>query len=171
MPHTEAKHTPMWTELFEPRLSAAQMSLRAGVVYLAVLILLRISGKKQIGQMGAFEFVTILLISNSVQNAMNGGDNSLLGGLISAAVLITLSMVFSWLSYKSTFFTMIFEGSPRLLIHEGKTISKALRKEHLSPSELHVLLRKQGVHQVLEVKSAVLESDGTLSLVRYADLK
>src|SRR4051812_12554379 len=126
-------------------LSPANLALRAAIVYVAILILLRISGKKQIGQMGSGEFVTILLISNAVQNSINGGDNSLVGGLILALVLISLSMGFSWLSYKSRAFEAVFEGSPRLLIHEGRVIEEALRKELLSKAELKVLLRKQGV--------------------------
>jgi len=160
----------MWKNFVDLSLSPLDLVIRAAVVYLAILILLRISGKKQVGQMGAVEFVTILLISNAVQNSMNGGDNSLLGGLVIATVLIALSMAFSWLTYKSTTFQTVFEGSPRLLIYDGKAIEKALQKEFLSKSELHILMRKQGVHQVTDVKSAVLEADGTLSLVRYQDL-
>jgi len=161
----------MWNNFVALSLSPLNLAMRAAVVYLAVLLLLRISGKKQVGQMGAIEFVTILLISNAVQNSMNGGDNSLLGGLILATMLIALSMALSWLTYKSRFFEAIFEGSPRLLIHDGKTIEKALRKEQLSKQDLSVLLRKQSVHRVSDVKTAVLEADGTLSLVRFEDLK
>lgn len=160
----------MWNSFAALTVSPANLVLRAVIVYLAVLLLLRLSGKRQVGQMGAVELVTILLISNAVQNSMNAGDESLFGGLIVAAVLIVMSTSFSWLSYKSDFFESIFEGTPRLLIHEGKVIESALRKELLSKSELHVLLRKQGVHHFNEAKSAVLEADGSLSLVRYQDM-
>jgi uncharacterized membrane protein YcaP (DUF421 family) len=144
--------------------------IRATVVYLAVLIMLRISGKRQIGQMGATEFVSILLISNAVQNAMNGGDNSLSGGLVLAAVLIVLSYAIAFLVYRSRAFSAVFEGTPRLIIHEGKVISRALRKELLSISELRTLLRKQGVHSFSEVKTGILEADGTLSIIRHTDI-
>jgi uncharacterized membrane protein YcaP (DUF421 family) len=144
--------------------------IRATVVYLAVLIMLRISGKRQIGQMGATEFVSILLISNAVQNAMNGGDNSLSGGLVLAAVLIVLSYAIAFLVYRSRAFSAVFEGTPRLIIHEGKVISPALRKELLSTSELRTLLRKQGVHSFSEVKTGILEADGTLSIIRHTDI-
>jgi uncharacterized membrane protein YcaP (DUF421 family) len=160
----------MWNNLFSLSLSPLNLIVRAIIVYFAVLILLRISGKKQVGQMGALELVTVLLISNAVQNSMNGGDNSLLGGLILATVLIFLSLALSWLSYKSKIFERVFEGTPRLLIHDGKVIQNALEKERLSHSELHVLMRRQGVHSASEVKTAVLEASGTLSLVRYQDL-
>lgn len=146
-----------------------ELIIRAVVVYLGVLILLRISGKRQLGQMGATEFVAILLISNAVQNAMNGGDNSLSAGLVLAVTLIALSTLISWLTYRSSWFSSIFEGTPTLLIHNGKMIRKHLAKERLSPSELRVLLRKQGVHEVREVKTAILEADGTLSITKHEE--
>src|SRR3954471_22910725 len=101
--------------LFVPDVPYWNLIVRAIVVYLAVLILLRISGKRQLGQMGATEFVAILLISNAVQNSMNGGDNSLTGGLILATVLVGLSALISYLTYRSRFFSTIFEGTPTLL--------------------------------------------------------
>src|SRR3954471_2001681 len=102
--------------LWIPDIPILDLILRAVVVYLAVLLLLRISGKRQLGQMGPTEFVAILLISNAVQNAMNGGDNSLLGGLILAVVLILMSTVISVLTFRSGAFRAIFEGTPRLLV-------------------------------------------------------
>ena len=151
-------------------ISPLNLTVRATVVYLAVLIMLRISGKRQIGQMGATEFVSILLISNAVQNAMNGGENSLTGGLLIAAVIIALSIAIAYLTYYSRAFSRIFEGTPRLLVHNGNVIHHALQKELLSVPEFHVLLRKQGVHSTKEVKSAVLEADGTLSIIRFSDI-
>ena len=116
--------------------------------------------------MGATEFVAVLLISNAVQNSMNGGDNSLSGGLLLAAVLVGLSSLISYLTYKSRLFSSVFEGTPTLLVNRGKIIHKHLAKERMSESELHVLLRKQGVHQLHEIETAVLEADGTLSVNR-----
>jgi len=160
----------MWSNFVTLSVSPANLAVRAVVVYLAVLILLRLSGKRQVGQMGAVEFVTVLLISNAVQNSMNGGDNSLVGGLLIAVVLIVLSGTLSYLTYRSRMFEAIFEGSPRLLVYRGKVIEAALQKERLSLSELHVLLRKQGVYHLRDVRSGVIEADGSLSLVRYEDL-
>ncbi len=145
------------------------LAIRAVVVFLSVLILLRISGKKQVGQMGATEFVAVLLISNAVQNSMNGGDNSLAGGLWLAVVLIFLSWTISMLTYRSRYFSSLFEGTPRLLIHNGKLLEKSLRMERITHAELKTLFRKQGVHHFSEVRTAILEADGTLSLSRFAD--
>jgi uncharacterized membrane protein YcaP (DUF421 family) len=160
----------MWQNLTHFDIAPLNLAVRVTVIYLAVLIMLRISGKRQIGQMGATEFVSILLISNAVQNAMNGGDNSLAGGLLLAAVLIALSFSIAFLTYRSQVFSAIFEGTPRLVVHDGKVIHKALRRELLSNSELRILMRKQGVHNFSEIKSAVLEADGTLSIIRHSDL-
>lgn len=156
----------MWQHLFEFNLGPLDLIVRAVVVYLAVLLLLRISGKRQIGQMGPTEFVAVLLISNAVQNSMNGGDNSLVGGLVLATVLVGLSTLISYLTYKFEIFSTIFEGTPTLLVHKGKFVTKNLIKERMSETELRTLLRKQGIHHLTEIDTAVLESDGTLSLMR-----
>ena len=143
--------------------------VRAGVVYFAIVLLLRISGKKQVGQMGAIELATVLLISNAVQNSRNGGDNSLGGGLILAATLDLLGVTLAYLTYRVRWARWIFEGTPRLLVHNGKAIEKALRDEYLTKEDLSIMMRKQGVHRVSEVKTAILETDGSLSLIRIGE--
>lgn len=150
--------------LFHFEVPLLNLAFRAIVVYLCILILLRISGKRQMGQMNATEFVAILLISNAVQNSMNGGDNSLVGGLVLAVVLIATSTLISYLTYKSKFASSIFEGSPTLLIHKGKIVKENMKKELLSEAELKTLLRKQGFHLMSDIDVAILEADGTLSI-------
>src|SRR3954452_106505 len=102
----------MWQNLMGLSLPIENLVLRGTVVYLAVIVLLRLAGKRQLGQMGATEFVAILLISNAVQNAMNGGDNSLAGGLLLALVLIAMSWGISWSTYRSRRARALFEGRP-----------------------------------------------------------
>jgi uncharacterized membrane protein YcaP (DUF421 family) len=155
----------MWKNLVDISISPSNLIIRAVLVYFSVVILLRISGKRQLGQMGATDLVAILLISNAVQNSMNGGDNSLLGGLLLAAVLIILSTTISYLTYKSKFFSKVFEGVPTLLIHNGKLVHQNLNKERLNDYELRALLRKQSVRDASHVQTAILEADGTLSIV------
>jgi uncharacterized membrane protein YcaP (DUF421 family) len=146
-----------------------ELVIRGTVVYIFVLLLLRLTGKRQLGQMGATEFVAILLISNAVQNAMNGGDNSLAGGLILAATLIALSSLITYLTFRSKTCGAIFEGTPTLLIHNSKVIIKNLEREQLTPTDLKILLRKQGVHDLQEIKNAILEADGSLSVTKIDD--
>jgi len=156
----------MLENMFVPELPLPNLMLRAALVFLAVVALLRISGKRQIGQLSAIEFVVILLISNAVQNAMNGGDNSLTGGLVLAASLIALSMIFAWLTYRSKLLSRVLEGTPTLLIHGGKLIRRNLEREWLTESELRALLRKHGVQDFTEIDNAILEADGSLSITR-----
>ncbi len=161
----------MWHNLLDLTLSPWNLVVRALVVYLSVLILLRISGKRQMGQLGPTEFVAILLISNAVQNSMNGGDNSLAGGLILAVVLVGLSALISYLTYKSKTVSRIFEGTPTLLIHKGHVLRKNLEKERMSEADLKVLMRKQGFHHISELDNAILEADGTFNATRTLDIQ
>lgn len=157
---------PMWNNIFDLNLSVGNLVFRGTVVFISVLLLLRISGKRQLGQMSASEFVAILLISNAVQNSMNGGDNSLTGGLVLAAVLIGLSWAISYVTYRSKLLSAVFEGTPTLIIHNGKLVRKNLVREHLSDTELKILLRKQGIHDFDQIVTAILEADGTLSVTK-----
>lgn len=148
-----------------------QFVVRGAVVYAAVLLLLRLGGKRQIGQMGTGEFVAILLISNAVQNAMNGGDNSITGGMILAMVLIVLSVAFAYLTYKSKGAATFLEGRPTILVHEGNVLHSHLEKELLNLHELRIMLRRQGIHDLSDVAEAVLESDGQLSVIKKSELR
>ncbi|MBC7466398.1 MAG: DUF421 domain-containing protein [Bdellovibrio sp.] len=161
----------MWQNFIKMDVSALNLVIRAVVVYFSVLILLRMGGKRQIGQMGPTEFVAVLLISNAVQNAMNAGDNSLVGGLILAATLVALSCLISFVTYKYKPFENFFEGKPTLLIHHGKMLSENMRKEQVSEAELHSLIRKQGLTHVYEVSTAILEADGNLTLIKADQAK
>lgn len=152
--------------LFHFEVGPWNLAIRACAVYLVVLLLLRIGGKRQIGQMGATEFVAVLLISNAVQNSMNGGDNSLIGGLWLAGILIALSTSISWLTYKSRFFSHLFEGTPTLLVHNSKPIPRNLKAEMMTQRQLREMLRHQGFRSLTEIKDVILEADGTLTVVR-----
>jgi len=145
--------------------------LRAALVYIGILVLLRLGGKREIGQMGAGEFVAILLISNAVQNSMNGGDNSVTGGFILSAVIILLSVLVAFLTYKSRKWESIIQGTPTLLIHRGRIIHRNLAREFLNARELKTILRRQGIHELHDVEEAVLESSGFVSVTRKSDLE
>ena len=160
-----------WHDMLHMTLPVSEFIIRAVVVYVAVLVLLRISGKREMGQMGATEFVAILLISNAVQNSMNGGDNSVTGGLILAVALIATSSLITYLTYKSKIARSLFEGTPTMLVHRGKILKANLRRERLNESDLKILLRKQGFHSLTEIETAILEADGQLSVFREAELK
>jgi uncharacterized membrane protein YcaP (DUF421 family) len=160
----------MWNDLTHLSVAPLDLVVRGVVVFFAILLLLRISGKRQMGQMSATEFIAILLISNAVQNAMNAGDNSLVGGLILASVLIFCSWLISLLTFLSPRMSKIFEGTPTLLVHKGETLSANLKKERMTLTELKILLRKQGIHNMSDIHSAILEADGTLSVTHNDEI-
>jgi len=143
--------------------------IRGIIVFCAVLALLRTAGKRAIANMGMAEFVALLLISNAVQNAMNGGDNSLIGGILLAAVIMVLSRAFQYATFRSRKLERIVQGRPTLLIHHGKILHDRLKRELLNVRELRTILRKQGIHDLCDVAEAVLESDGYVSVTRKSE--
>ena len=138
--------------------------IRALAVYGFLLMALRFTGKRQIGQLAPFDFVLLLILSNSVQNSMNGGDNSLVGGLLLAAVLIGVNWVLSALVYRSRSIENLIEGRPEVLIHNGFLYQEIMKKEQISHHELESAIRKAGGRTIDNVLFAVLESNGAISM-------
>jgi uncharacterized membrane protein YcaP (DUF421 family) len=148
-----------------------ELILRGGVVYVFLLILLRITGKRQVGQMAPFDLVLLLVLSNAVQNSMNGGDNSLVGGLISATTLVGLNFLIGLITYKSKKLEAIIEGRPQVLVHNGKLFEDVMASAKLTHHELDSALRQAGCNCVEEVHSAILENNGSISVVARHTLK
>ena len=160
----------MLDALWTPSLPFAHILLRAAVVYVFVLLLLRLGGKRQIGQMGPAEFVALLLVSNAVQNSMNGGDNSITAGLVLAAAIMGMSGLIGWLSYRSKRLADIIQGKPCLLVYKGEILAHNLAKSRVAVRELHVMLRHQGFEDLKGIHEAILEANGTLSVIKTSDL-
>lgn len=137
---------------------------RGVLVYTFLLIILRITGKRQIGQLSPFDLVLLLVLSNAVQNSMNGGDNSLLGGIISATTLIAVNYVVSFLTFRNKKLELLVEGKPQLLIHNGKVFEDVMARAQLTHHELNAALRQAGCACATEVHSAILENNGTISV-------
>jgi uncharacterized membrane protein YcaP (DUF421 family) len=150
---------------------ALQIALRTGVIYLVVLIGVRLSGKREVGQMTPFDLTLLLLLSNSVQNAMTGPDTSLIGGIVAASTLLLVNYLVGTLSGTSRVFRRVVEGQPSLLIHDGKPIESHMEKEHVSTDELERALREHGIADVRDVALAVLEVDGSISCLKYDEIK
>jgi uncharacterized membrane protein YcaP (DUF421 family) len=142
-----------------------ELVVRGVVVYGFLLIMLRISGKRQVGQMAPFDLVLLLVLSNAVQNSMNAGDNSLIGGLISAATLIGLNYLVSLLTYRNKTLEAVIEGRPQILIHNGRLFEDEMQKAKLTHHELNAALRKSGCECVDDVHTAILENSGAISVV------
>lgn len=150
----------MWT-LDKPLL---ELVFRAVIVYVFLLAILRLSGKRQIGQLAPFDLVLLLVLSNAVQNAINGGDNSVLGGMISAGTLVVLNYSVGWATFKSKKLELLIEGRPEVLIHNGKLFTDVMDRAQLTHHELNAALRASGCSCVGEVHLAMLETNGHISV-------
>ncbi len=147
-----------------------EIVLRTAIVYVVVLLGVRLSGKREVGQMTPFDLTLLLLISNSVQNAMTGPDNSLIGGIAAAATLLILNYFVADLSGTNRRFRKMIQGQPTLLIHNGQIIPAHLAKEHVSMDELERALREHSITSYHEVALGVLEVDGSISCLKYDEL-
>ena len=148
-----------------------QIVVRTGIIYLLVLIGVRLSGKREVGQMTPFDLTLLLLLSNSVQNAMTGPDTSLMGGAVAAATLLILNYGVAGISGRSRHLRRVIEGQPSLLVHDGKIIEPHMASEHVSMDELHRALREHGINSCDQVALAVLEVDGSISCLKYDEIK
>ncbi len=142
-----------------------ELVVRGVVVYGFLLLLLRLSGKRQVGQLAPFDLVLLLVLSNAVQNSMNAGDNSLLGGMISAVTLIALNYGIGYLTYRNKRLEAVVEGRPQLLIHDGKVFEDVMARAQLTHHELNAALRQEGCASADEVQAAVLENNGAITVV------
>lgn len=151
--------------LFHVDAGLLEIILRTGIVYIALMIGLRLTGKRQLGQLNLFDFVLILTISNAVQNAMVGSDSSVTGGLTAAATLLAFNAVFSYFRQRSRRFRKALEGTPTLLVLHGREIPANMQREGIDHDELVAALREHGVDNVADARMVVLELDGTISVV------
>ena len=148
-----------------------QIVLRTGIIYLLVLIGVRLSGKREVGQMTPFDLTLLLLLSNSVQNAMTGPDTSLAGGAVAACTLLVLNYGVAAVSGSNRRLRRLIEGEPSLLVHDGKVIESHMARERVSMDELHRALREHGINSCDQVALAVLEVDGSISCLKYDEIK
>lgn len=143
-----------------------ELIVRSIIVYVFLIVLLRLTGKRQVGQLAPFDLVLLLVLSNAVQNSMNGGDNSVLGGIISATTLIGLNFSLGYLTYRNKRLEVLIEGQPEVLIHNGKLFEKVMARAQLTHHELNAALRQAGCLSVAEVHCAILENNGTITVTQ-----
>jgi len=145
--------------------------LRTAAIYAVVLLGVRLSGKREVGQMTPFDLTLLLLISNAVQNAMTGPDTSLLGGVVAAATLLVMNYVVADFSGVNRRFRKLIQGQPSLLVHDGQLMTTHMAREHVSMDELERALREHGIASYHDVALAVLEVDGSISCLKYDEIK
>lgn len=144
--------------------------LRSVAVYFFMVIALRIFGKKELSQLNTADIILILLISNSVQNAMVGNNTTLLGGITAAFALFLINIVFKKTMLNSTFIKNLVQDKPEILIHNGKIDFKAIAKLGITAEELEEAMREHGVEHYKDVKLAMFEIDGNISIISGNDI-
>lgn len=149
--------------MFEMSVPWWEFVVRGVVVYTFLIMLLRVTGKRQIGQLSPFDLVLLLIISNAVQNSMNAGDNSLIGGLISATSLVAINYLLGLITFKNKKLEAIVEGRPQILIHNGKVFEDVMLDAKLTHQELGSTLRQLGFFEIKDIKLAILETNGKVT--------
>jgi uncharacterized membrane protein YcaP (DUF421 family) len=138
---------------------------KSALIYVFIIGAIRLFGKKELAQLSVIDLVFILLISNAVQNAMVGNDNTVQGGMAAALGLFVVNYIFKLLAYRFPLFNIIIQGEPVILIYEGKMIDANLAKAKITKNEVEAAVREHGVEKCSEVNLAILEVDGNISVV------
>jgi uncharacterized membrane protein YcaP (DUF421 family) len=149
-----------------PSLHWFEFVLRGAIIYAFLLVLLRMTGKRQVGQMSPFDLVLLLVLSNAVQNSMNGGDNTITAGMILATTLVSLNWLVGWLTFRNKRAEALLEGRPTILVHNGKIDHQAMRRVQMTLHELEASLRNNGCAGPEEVRFAVMENTGQITVIR-----
>lgn len=151
--------------MFDLSIPLWEIVLRTTVVYVTVLTLLRLGGKRELGTMSPADLVVILIIANAVQNAMNGGDVSLIGGLISAATLVGGNLLLGRFGRSIPILGRLVYEEPTLLVQDGTPIMENLKHEHVDVADIEMAAREHGISDLNEVAAGILEIDGSISII------
>jgi uncharacterized membrane protein YcaP (DUF421 family) len=148
-------------DMFNLALPVAEKMLRPAIVYIFLVVVLRIFGKRELAQLNPFDLVVLLSLSNTVQNAIIGDDNTVTGGLIGAFTLLAINYFVVRFVFKHRRLDQLIEGTPTVLIEKGRLDRDALAKELLTESELNVVAHRQGFDNLDDIEEAVIEPGGT----------
>jgi len=166
------KEAKMNINMLIPEVHILEKILRPLVVYFFLLITFRIAGKRELGQMTPFDLIVLLTISNVLQNAMIGPDNSLTGGLIGGLSLFCVNGLIGRLTLYFPFLVRLLEGKPTLLIEDGRILKRNLRREVMTKAELELVIRKHDLDPETDlpsIKRALLEQDGTVTIIHKSE--
>jgi uncharacterized membrane protein YcaP (DUF421 family) len=170
----------MWNAMFDLHLSLGEKFIRAVVIYLFLVIALRLVGKRELTQLNTLDFVVLLAVANAVQNGLIGADNSVTGAVAGATVLFAVNSAVAWVVFRSRRLQKVVEGTPTVLIEDGRILDDALRSEQLSRDDLLLEIQSAGADSFDEVRTAsllpngkviVVQKEANQSSVQYNDLK
>jgi uncharacterized membrane protein YcaP (DUF421 family) len=157
----------IWQDLFVSGVPIAEKVVRTILVYVALVIGLRIFGKRELGQLNPLDMIILLLLANTVQNAIIGSDNSLIGGLVGAAVLLIINATIVRVAYKHPALRRAIEGHSDVILRDGQVVTRALEANALTREELLAAAREQGIASLSEVECARLELSGKISFTKH----
>jgi uncharacterized membrane protein YcaP (DUF421 family) len=155
----------MWRHLWHLDVSWQEKVLRAILVYAFLLVALRLFGRRELSQLTAFDLIVLLTLSNILQNAMIGNDNSVAGGILGAIVLLSVNAAIAFAAFRSRRFERLVDGSPQVLIHDGKIDRKAMRSTLLTEQDLYAAIHGQGLESLEDVRLAIAEPNGNVSVI------
>ena len=161
-----SKFAGVWQDIFDLHLSVGDKILRALLIYVFLVVALRIVGKRELGQSNTLDLVVLLLVANAVQNGIIGNDVSVTGAVIGALTLFAVNELFTRAAYASETVSRLLEGDPSVLIRQGKPLPKALFRAGISLPELRAIARRQGFDDLGEVHTAILETNGVVTMFR-----
>lgn len=153
----------MWNDMLVSGVPIIEKLIRTLLVYVFLIVCLRLAGKRELAQLNSFDLIVLLLLSNTVQNAIIGNDNSLVGGLIGAATLIIINWLLVRFSFNHARFDRLVEGEPTVLIENGQLLEDQCARQLITRMELEIAARKQGFDSLANVRQAVLEPGGALT--------
>ena len=148
-----------------------EIVLRVSLIFIGCFAMLRLSGRREMSELGPMDLLTMLLISECVSPALTGGDETVTGGLSAAIVLVALSVLTSWLSMRSKKLDALLQGKALLLIHDGKVNAAVMRDQRITDADLREKLHEHGLMNVHEVARAYVEADGEISIIKRKDFE
>jgi uncharacterized membrane protein YcaP (DUF421 family) len=156
----------VWHSIFHLGIPATERVVRAVLIYAFMVVALRLVGKRELGQSNTLDLIVLLLVANAVQNGIIGNDNTVTGAVIAASTLFAVNEALNRAEYALPWLSRAIEGEPTTLIEKGKPVQKALFRAGISLPELRSIARRQGFDELGEVHTAILETNGTISMFR-----
>lgn len=156
----------MWSSIFHLGIPASERVIRAVLIYAFMVVALRVVGKRELGQSNTLDLIVLLLVANAVQNGIIGNDNTVTGAVIAASTLFAVNETLNRAEYAFPWLSRVLDGDPTLLIEKGKPVVKALFRAGISLPELRAIARRQGYDDLGEVHTAILETNGTISMFK-----
>ncbi len=155
-----------FNDMFVLTVPVLEKILRAMIVYASLMIGLRLAGKRELAQLNPFDLIVLLTLSNTVQNAIIGDDNTVTGGILGAATLLGMNYLLVRLTYRSRYLQRLIGGQPDVLVHDGRLRHEHLRREMITVEELTAAAHRQGIDSLEDVQKCILEPAGTLTFIQ-----